>query len=90
MATMVARSGLTHSDLKIAADRKGEEGLTLLLQEQRSTGNARVTSPSKVVDGLVKHCSPPQEPMTPLTEITNEKLALFRKRRNQRYDLPDA
>ena len=89
MATKIVHAGLTYSDLELAAERKGEEGLRLLLQERTPTGKARITSSSKVVGGLAKHFCPSQEFRTPLAEITEEKLALFMKRKEEGYDIPD-
>ena len=98
MADKIAKSGLTYTDLQLVYQRKGRDGLRLLLQERNSEKRVRVTTSMKMVDKLSDYfaalCSPKETAskvprLNLLPELSAEKLALYQKRKREGYDLPD-
>ena len=100
MASKIAKSGLSFNDLNLAYSRKGVDGLRSLLGEKEKFGKPRVTTRKKVSLQLAEFLSPQQHvlskencpPSVQQTVITlpPEKLALFQRRLQEGYDLPDS
>ena len=104
MADKIAKSGLLYHDLELAFQRKGADGLHLLLTEKNDNGKVRVTHSKAVVSKLCEFFASvqlqkagdldnakqkPDVPENHSSSLSEEKLALYRKRQREGYDLPD-
>ena len=95
MASKIAKSGLRHRDLQLAFERNGQAGLSSLLGEKDDAGTVRVTKSHSVIKKISDHFQHsggkpgPQPSAKELPVLSEQTLALYQKRRENGYDLPD-
>ena len=94
MADKIAKSGLSFNDLQLAFSRGGRSGTGRLLSEADGTGKPRVTKTASVIRKLGDFFEPPgttsnHDVSNQQVLVTGEQLALFLRRKEEGYDLPD-
>ena len=95
VAEKIAKAGLTFADLCLAQSMKGKNGVRLLLTEQTKGRRVQVTKSARIIHTPSDYFANPdqavlngKEAPSPI-ELSEEKLALFQKQKQEGHDLPD-